>query len=161
MKGKGEANIMDIYGIFIDASLIWIGIAVLFAIIETVTLGLTTIWFTIGGVAACIVSLLGGSVLLQIIIFLGVSAFLLYFTKPLMVRKLKVGYQKTNVDALSGQIALVVKDIIPHSTGQVKINGIIWTALSDNKEITLIKGTEVRIERVEGVKLIVTPINHN
>ena len=95
---------MDILGYAVSLPLIWIGIAVIFAIIEAFTLGLTTIWFTVGGLAACLVALLGGQLLLQVIIFLVVSALLLYFTKPLAEKKLKIGGEKTNVNALVGKI---------------------------------------------------------
>ena len=150
---------MEILGYTVSMALVWIGIAVLFAIIEATTLGLTTIWFTIGGGVACITSLFGAPLIVQIIVFLAVSILLLYFTKPLAVKKLKIGGEKTNVDALAGEIAVVTEDITPHNTGQVKVAGQIWTAISDRKDNTLVKGTEVRIIRVEGVKLIVTPIN--
>ncbi|MDD2215872.1 MAG: NfeD family protein [Eubacteriales bacterium] len=146
---------MDILGYSVSMTLIWIGIAVIFAIIEAITLGLTTIWFTVGGLAACLVALLGGPLLLQVIVFLVVSALLLYFTKPLAEKKLKIGGEKTNVNALVGKTAVVTKDIIPHNTGQVKVNGLIWTALSEQKGMNLLVGTEVEIVRVEGVKLIV------
>lgn len=148
---------MNIFGYMVDMALIWIGVAVVFAVIEAMTLGLTTIWFTVGGVAACVVSLLGGHLVLQVIVFLAVSVLLLYFTKPLAEKKLRIGAEKTNVDALIGQIGVVTQEIVPFNTGLVKVNGIIWTALPDDGNLTLPSGTKVRIVRVEGVKLIVIP----
>lgn len=150
---------MDILGFTIDSTILWIGVAVLFAIIEAATLGLSTIWFTIGGIVAALVSYWGGSPIVQIVVFLAVSILLLYFTKPLAVKKLKIGSIKTNVDALKGQIAVVTEDIKPHSTGQVKVGGQIWTAVSERKDNTLVKGTEVKIIRIEGVKLIVASVH--
>ncbi|NCB75197.1 MAG: NfeD family protein [Clostridia bacterium] len=149
---------MDILGFTINMAFIWIGVAVLFAIIEAATMGLTTIWFSAGGVVACIASILGAPVSVQIIVFIVSSILLLYFTKPLAEKKLKIGSEKTNVEALAGQIGIVTEDITPHSTGQVKINGQIWTAIADRQEVTIFQETEVKILRVEGVKLIVTPI---
>jgi membrane protein implicated in regulation of membrane protease activity len=137
--------------------LIWIVIAVIFAIIEALTMGLTTIWFTIGGVAASFASIAGASVLVQVIVFLCVSIVLLYFTRPLAEKKLKVGTEKTNVESLPGKTALVVKAITPLHTGQVKVQGQIWTAVSDSIDSTLEQGSMVRIIRVEGVKLVVEP----
>lgn len=149
---------MEIFGFMVDMALIWIGIAVLFAVIEALTLGLTTIWFTVGGVAACVVSLLGGHLVLQVIMFLAVSILLLYFTKPLAEKKLRIGAEKTNVDALIGQVGVVTEEIVPFATGLVKVNGVIWTALPDDENLTLTSGEKVRIVRVEGVKLIVVPV---
>ncbi|MDO4553118.1 MAG: NfeD family protein [Bacillota bacterium] len=148
---------MEIFGLTIDASVIWIGIAILFAIVEAVTLGLLTIWFTIGAVCAAVVVWLGGGTVLQIIVFFVVSVVLLYFTKPLAEKKLKIGKVKTNVDALAGELGVVVKAIEPFSTGQVKAAGQIWTALAEQPDQTVAENTRVRILRVEGVKLIVVP----
>jgi len=48
----------------------------------------------------------------------------------------------------------VKKRILPHETGQVKIKGQIWTAVSeDGKEIE--EKSEVFVTGVEGVKAIV------
>ena len=149
---------MDISGYTINMAFVWIGVAVLFAVIEAVTMGLTTIWFSAGAVAACIASLLGAPVIVQVLVFLAASILLLYYTKPLAEKKLKIGSEKTNVDALAGQIGIVTEDIIPYNTGQVKVNGQIWTAVADDREAAITKETEVRILRVEGVKLIVTPV---
>lgn len=149
---------MDISGYTINMAFVWIGVAVLFAVIEAVTMGLTTIWFSAGAVAACIASLLGAPVIVQVLVFLAASILLLYYTKPLAEKKLKIGSEKTNVEALAGQIGIVTEDIIPYNTGQVKVNGQIWTAVADDREAAITKETEVRILRVEGVKLIVTPV---
>lgn len=139
-------------------SLIWIGIAVILGVIEAITLGLITIWFAAGALVAAIAALFHAPMPLQIVIFFVVSCVLLYFTKPLAQRKLKIGKEKTNVDALAGQTALVTENIRPYHTGQVKVNGQIWTAITDLSDLTIPAGIQVRIQGVEGVKLIVRPL---
>lgn len=142
-------------GLEMSEPLIWILIAVIFAVIEGFTMGLTTIWFTVGGVAACIVALLGGPLLLQIVVFFIVSIILLYFTRPLAEKRLKIGHEKNNIDQMIGKTCLVTGKIEPYHTGQAKVNGMVWTAaVKDNKE-TIEKGQLVRIVGIEGVKLIV------
>ena len=42
-------------------AIIWLGIVIVLIIIEIVTLGLTTIWFAGGALAACIAALLGAA----------------------------------------------------------------------------------------------------
>ncbi|MEG2200356.1 MAG: NfeD family protein [Anaerovorax sp.] len=138
--------------------IVWIAIAVIFAIIEAFTLGLTTIWFTVGGVVACIIALLGGSLIFQIAGFLIVSIILLYFTRPLAEKKLKIGHEQNITEAMLGKMGVVTTDIQPFQTGQVKVRGQIWTAVCNEDDQSLLKGTEVRIVRIEGVKLIVAPI---
>ncbi len=152
---------MELFGYMVNGALVWIALAVLFAAIEAVTMGLNTIWFTIGAVVAAVVSIAGGSLLPQIITFLAVSALLLYFTRPLAVKKLKIGMEKTNVESLPGQTALVVKEIAPYNTGQAKVQGQIWTAISEQPQGRFAEGDTVRIIRVEGVKLVVRSLEEN
>jgi membrane protein implicated in regulation of membrane protease activity len=135
--------------------LIWIVIAVIFAIIEAFTMGLTTIWFTIGGVVACIVALMGASLLIQIIVFFAVSIILLYFTRSLAEKRLKIGHEKNITEQMIGKTGLVTETIEPHNTGQVKVNGMVWTAVSKNNSEILLRDEIVKIVRIEGVKLIV------
>lgn len=142
-------------GLEMSEPLIWILIAVIFAVIEGFTMGLTTIWFTVGGVGACIIALLGGPLLLQIAVFLIVSIILLYFTRPLAEKRLKIGHEKNNIDQIIGQTGLVTEDIEPYHTGQVKLNGMVWTAIAKDKNETLSKGELIKIIKIEGVKLIV------
>ena len=142
-------------GFEMSEPLIWILIAVIFAVIEGFTMGLTTIWFTVGGVGACIVALAGGPLILQVIVFLAVSVILLYFTRPLAEKRLRIGHEKNNIDLIIGSYALVTEDIIPFHTGQVKLNGQIWTAVAKDNHETFIQGEEVRVTKIEGVKLIV------
>ena len=66
--------------------LIWLGIMILLLIIEAVTVGLTTIWFAAGALAAILASMLGIGITGQIILFSGVSLLLLIFTRPIAVR---------------------------------------------------------------------------
>ena len=66
---------------------------------------------------------------------------------------------KTNVYSVEGKIGKVVEDIIPmDAKGQVKVNGELWSATSYN-DLPITKDSEVIIEKVKGVKLIVKPLN--
>lgn len=138
--------------------LVWIVIAVIFAVIEGFTMGLTTIWFTVGGVGACIVALAGGPLLLQVIVFLLVSIILLYFTRPLAEKRLKIGHEKNNIDLIIGKEVLVTEDIRPFSAGQVKLNGQIWTAVGSTNDLSMEKGEQAKVVKIEGVKLVVEPM---
>jgi len=129
---------------------------VVFAVIEAVTFGLATIWFAVGAVAAIAASAMGFNFYMQTAVFFVVSIVLLYFTRPIAKEYLKIGAQKTNVSEIIGQKGVVKKRILPHETGQVKIKGQIWTAVSeDGKEIE--EKIEVIVTGVEGVKAIVKP----
>ena len=69
----------------------WLVLALAFVIIEAITLGLTTIWFAGGSIAALIAGILGAEFWLQFVIFLCVSVVLLAFTRKIFVKKLKTG----------------------------------------------------------------------
>jgi membrane protein implicated in regulation of membrane protease activity len=135
---------------------IWLGLTVLLLVIEASTVSLTSIWLAAGSLIAFFLALLDIGLWLQITVFLVVSLILLIFTRPFAVKFLKVGTTKTNIDALVGAKGLVVQDITQHSTGQVKLKGQIWTAVSKTGE-TILKDTEVIVKAIEGVKLIVIP----
>ncbi|WP_312649047.1 NfeD family protein [Aminipila sp.] len=136
---------------------IWVIVAIVFGVIEAVTMGLTTIWFCGGAVVAALVAMVGAPLGVQFALFLIVSIVLLYFTRPIAQRKLNVAVEKTNSDALIGEIGFVTKTIEPFSTGQVKIEGKEWTAIAENRELLMDKDLKVIVRSIEGVKLVVIP----
>ena len=132
----------------------WLGIAVVCALIEGLTLGLTTIWFSLSAVLMIFISLLHPPLYLQLLIFVLTALILLFFTRPAALTFLHTKREKTNADGLIGKKALVLHDITKWEKGQVKINGVVWTAASvDNADIPA--GSECLIEKIEGVTLIV------
>lgn len=144
---------MIIFGITLGAAVTWLIIAGLLAVIEAFTLGLTTIWFAGGAVAASITSMLGGNLTVQIIVFFIVSIILLAVTRPVVKRKLNDRTEKTNADTVIGQEGVVCEDILSHKKGQVKVGSKMWTASGGGCEIK--KGAVVIIKNIEGVTLIV------
>lgn len=61
-------------------SIIWLILLAVLLVIEIITLGLTTIWFAGGALVAFLVSIVGGPLWLQILLFIAVSVVLLIFT---------------------------------------------------------------------------------
>jgi membrane protein implicated in regulation of membrane protease activity len=142
------------FGFSIDSHWIWLGIAVFMAIIEAFTFGLTTIWFALAALVMIFVSFLPIPFVFQVMIFLAISACLLVFTRPLALKKFKIGRIKTNVDSLAGKNALVLKQVTEFDRGEIKLNGQIWSAKSENGE-TINEGTKCKVVRIEGVQAIV------
>ena len=133
---------------------VWLGIAVILFIIEAATVNLATIWFALGALISMILAFLNLPIAWQILLFLLVSSILLIFTRPVAVKKLKIGSVKTNAESLIGQSGIVTETITMDDKGLVKIKGQIWSSLStDNNPIE--KETRVIIERIEGVTLFV------
>lgn len=135
-------------------SIIWAILIVFFTVVEAFTLGLTSIWFAVGSLAALIASALGLSLVVQVFAFIIVAVVLLVYTRPLARKIFKIGQNKTNIDALIGKTGFVIKAITPTEVGQVKLNGQIWTAKGPEHE-TIDMGLEVEVLAIEGVKLIV------
>jgi len=139
---------------YIPAWWIWVALVIIFSLIEVFTLGLTTVWFALGALIMVFLSFFKIPLPIQILIFLFISAVLLIFTRPLAVKKLKIGKVKTNVDSLPGKHALVIKKIGEFETGEAKVNGQIWTARAENNA-EIAEGAKCEILRIEGVQLIV------
>lgn len=150
---------MTIFGWSVSMPVFWLIVAVLFAIIEGLTMGLTTIWFTGGAAVALIVALFGAGVPVQVAVFLVVSILLLILTRKIFIKKLHTGQEKTNVNALVGMGAVVTTRIKPFDPGIIKLNGQDWTAVAEDNMATIEKGMKVKVVRIEGVKAVVAPFD--
>ena len=146
--------IMDM---IIEPMIIWLIIFVLLVVIEIATMGLTTIWFAGGTLAAIVADLLGAPILVQLILFVVVSLVLLFFTRPIAVKYFNKDRIKTNIDAYVGKQAIVVSEINNlQGIGRVTVGGVEWAARSTTQEVNFSVGDVVVVEAVEGVKLIVS-----
>lgn len=141
--------------------IMWIALAVVFAIIEAATAQIVTIWFAIGSVGSIIANVLGANSTGQLIVFVALSVLTLIIARPYLKKFTKTQVQPTNVDMCIGQQAVITEDIDNIlGTGRVVIRDITWTARSANGE-KIPKDSLVIIESIEGVKLIVRKINQN
>ena len=126
----------------------WVGLLILFLVLEGSTVALVSLWFAVGSLAAIVAALLGASLGAQVGIFLGVSGVLL---------ALLAGCG-TAGDSLIGKCCPVTDAICNlESRGQVKIGGMVWSARSESGA-DIPEGTVVKVRRIEGVKLIVSPV---
>ncbi len=138
---------------------IWLLLFVVLLLIEVSTLALTTIWFAGGAFIAFFVALLGGAIELQLFCFVVISLVMLIFTRPIFVKHLNQRTVRTNVDRLIGQQAVVTVTIDNlQAAGAVSVNGQEWTARSLVTDQVIEPETIVKIEKISGVKLIVTPV---
>ena len=135
--------------------IIWLIIFAVFLIVEILTLGLTTVWFAIGAIAAFFTAYIGFGTVVQIIIFLIVSIALFVLTRPLAMKFFNQERVRTNAESLIGKKAVVEEEINTlHGQGKVVVNGMEWSAKSDESEV-IEAGTVVLIKGIQGVKLIV------
>ena len=137
-------------------TVLWLVALVLFIVIEIATMGLTTIWFAGGALAAVIAAALGAPLFIQIVLFLAVSFVLVYFTRPVAIKYFNKDRVKTNAESLVGRQAIVISEIDNLlGTGQVTVSGMEWTARSAEEDIKVQPGAVVDIIAINGVKLIV------
>lgn len=136
-------------------TIFWLAAFIVFAIGEAVTVGLVSVWFAVGALAALFATALGAGLWLQITVFLGVSALALALFKPLSSKFLKPRVSATNADRVIGSAALVTETIDnTQAKGQVKVNGQVWSARSA-QDTVIPAGSDVKVLRIEGVKVIV------
>ena len=139
-----------------DMVIFWLVAMVALIVIELATLGLTTIWFACGALAAVIAAALDAPLLLQILMFVVVSFAVLLAVRPIAVKYFNKDRTRTNIEGMIGRQAIVVSEIDNmQGVGQVSVNGMDWSARSTINELKISVGRVVVIRAVDGVKLIV------
>lgn len=147
---------MEIMGIIVNASIIWISLAIIFVIIEALTSGLVTIWFALGAVVAGIVAIYVDNLLLQLLVFLAISSIAIAFTRPIAQKYLNRKVEPTNLDAIIGGRGVVTTEITRLKNGRVSVCGKDWAAvLSDDERESIKVGSEIEVCSIKGVSLVV------
>ncbi len=136
----------------------WLLLLIVLGVVEIFTQGLATIWFCGGALVAAICAIIGLGLPVQIGAFLIVSIILLVFTRPIAVKKFNPKTISTNAEALIGKNGVVTAEIKEFAPGQVRLNGLEWTAVSFD-DTFIEKDAKVLVKKIEGVKLVVTKID--
>ena len=140
------------------AWIFWLLLGVALIIAEIFTFGFVLFWFGIGSVAAALVGILGGDILLQFLVFAIVSVVLTVTSRTIFARYLRHegGSVKMGVDSLPGQIGTVSS---PSKgallEGAVKVYGTTWTAFPADGETELLEGEKVEVVSVKGSSIYV------
>ena len=138
-------------------AIVWLALFVILLIVELLTVGLTSIWFAGGALAALVLELLGVDLIWQIGAFILVSFVLVYFTRPFAEKYVNAHHEKTNYEQAVGKIVRITQRVDDLAqTGKGILDGMEWTVRTDSKEV-LEKDTLARVIRISGVKLIVEP----
>jgi len=139
-------------------TIVWTAAIIVFGVVEAVTAGLVCIWFAVGAVAALVAAFVGLPLWVQIAVFVVVSAAALAATRPLLKKITQGQVTPTNADRVIGGIAKVTETIDnENSLGAVYVDGKTWTARSADESI-IPAGSRVKIETMQGVKLLVKPV---
>ena len=136
--------------------LVWLIIAAILFVGEIITAGFLLLWFAIAAIVAMLVSFTTTNLFIQTLIFLIVSVILIIFTRPLLSKYTKGDNTVMNSQTIVGKTAIVTEDIsLLNSTGQINVDGEIWSAKTDNPDLTIPKGSKVEIIGIDGVKACV------
>jgi len=139
------------------AALTWLILMVVFLAAEATTVTLISLWFAAGAIAAMAVSLTGVGIGFQITVFLAVAVLSLTALRPLLRKYVTPRLSKTNVDSVigsTGRVTIAIDNVA--AEGQVKLGAMYWTARSTTGD-SIPEGTLVRADRIEGVKVFVSP----
>lgn len=125
----------------------WLVLMVVLLVIELITVGLTCIWFAGGALAAVIVSVAGGPIWLQAVVFLAVSLLMLYFTRPWAMKYIQPKKVRTNYEEALGKDVRVIERVDNlKGTGKAMYNGMEWTARSEKKRLLLNRRTQRKLQ---------------
>lgn len=141
-------------------ALVWIAVALAFAVAEVATVSLFAAFVSAGAVGAAVVAFVGLDPLFQAIAFAAVSLMGIVLVRPWVMRRMT---RRRTVETVSGaasmigETAVVVRAVKPHERGHVRIMGENWPALSRDDSV-LDQGRTVRIVDIEGATLVVEPV---
>ena len=140
--------------------IIWLVVFVLALLIEAIGPEIVSIWFAGGAVVSLIISFIPGvEWWVQTIVFAVVSAALLVFIRPFLAKALKRETVNSNADTMVGKKGVIVAKVKETESGEVSIDGVIWTAIATKDGSVIENDSLVKVMAVSGNKLIVTPIN--
>lgn len=139
-------------------AIIWLIVAVILFLIESLTVQLVSIWFAVGALVAMLAAAFGAGISVQLLLFLATSIAVLLMWRPFLKKRITPKKTATNADSVVGQDGLVLEEIDNTlQTGRVSANGLDWTARSADGGIIKAR-QKVKVIRIDGVKLIVEPV---
>ena len=138
--------------------LLWLILAVVFAVGEIATLGFFLAPFAGGAAVAAVVSAVGVPFVGSLAVFLVVAVILLAALRPLARSHRRMPPSlRTGTAALVGKNATVVERIAnQEGVGCVKIDGDVWTARAYMEDETYEAGTRVQVVEIRGATALVT-----
>lgn len=140
----------------------WLGLILLFIIIEVNTLEFTFLMLALGSVGGLVTGLVGGPWWVQLIVAAVLALVLVLLVRPPLLHALRKGSDpaRSNVDALLGLGGTVTVDF-RFGPGQVKLaNGDVWTArVADGiAPVGLEEGSRVIVIAIDGATAVVVPV---
>lgn len=135
--------------------LIWLVIVILLGLVEAATVNLVSIWFIASGIITLFLSLFVSSFVMQFAVFVILGIVFLIATRKKLLDYQTEEDTKLNLERVIGMEGIVTQKITKNEIGEVKVDGKLWSAVSN----TSIKENEpVLIKGIDGVKLVVEKV---
>lgn len=136
--------------------IVWLSVFVIALISELVTDALVSVWFCIGAIVALGVTFIPNVAWwVELIVFVLVSILAFISVRPFAKKFLYRNRSATNIDNIIGKKGIIIKDVTFFDYGEVKVNGVIWTAAKYEGSENLKVNDQVEVVAVDGNKLIV------
>lgn len=135
-----------------DMWTLWLIIVIVLAVIESMTINLVSVWFIASASISLFLSFFVDSFYIQFAVFVLLGLVFMLITRPILKSKFGKSNVKTNLDRVIGMKGVVTEDISKLTVGEVKVDGKVWSAISDKK---IEAGTTIIVEALDGVKLVV------
>lgn len=138
-------------------AIVWLAVALVFAVVEVATVALFGGFITLGALAAAVAAFVGADILTQAIVFALVSTLGLVIARRPLLAYLKARHGPQTLSgayAMIGQQAVVVDPIRAHDRGHVRIAGEDWPALSRDG-LPVESGAVVRVAEINKATLLV------
>ena len=134
---------------------IWLAAFVIAIVLEAITQDFVSIWFAVGAIVALVISN-WVDFWIEIVVFSIISVAALIGTRPLVRKMMDRTTRKTNSDDFIGKRVKAITDITKYDAGEVKLNGIVYTAiLMEDSDVTIPKDTIVEIVALKGNRVVV------
>jgi membrane protein implicated in regulation of membrane protease activity len=141
-------------------TVLWIVVAIVFAVAEMLTVAFFAVFVTAAALAAAVAAALGADLLAQGIVFFAVAVGGILLARPPLMRYLRRRQepaQLSGAQEMIGRTGLVTDPIRDgQRPGHVDIMGERWPAVSADGE-PLKAGLEVRVVEIRRATLVVAP----
>lgn len=136
----------------------WLGISLLLGSAELLSLEFTLLMLAVGALAGAASAGLGAPLVLQALVAALVSAGLLAFVRPSVVKRLHSGPElRTGTAAIVGTEGFALSEVSA-SAGQVKLGGEIWTARPYDDHAVIGEGAKVQVLEIRGATAMVVEV---
>jgi membrane protein implicated in regulation of membrane protease activity len=137
----------------------WLALAALLGIAELASLDLVLVMLAVGAVAGMVTSLFVDAVAAQILVAVAASIAMLAVVRPELARRLHNGPDLVLGSAtLIGKQAITPVRLSAHESGQLKIDGEMWTAKPYDETLVIEPGETVEVLQIKGATAYVHPV---